>query len=235
MQLRIQRSQRTGGIVGKTVFFCLDVRADYSPEEQDNIQKYKLGSQGIYNSRAAKKHLDTMDAQLSRVDSKSAGEQFAGLARGAVSLVMAKMNLNITIASLGKGHHVECKDLEELLETEDTVRTACKSVTRYLEVADTFNGSEVVIEYEKGEERVHTTQGAVPLLTATLSDTASTTTLIDSDRSSGGLSSFAAQEDSGKFDLLAKLRDFWNSERGRKIVYVAGGIIVLIILLRSCS
>ena len=53
MQLKIQRSQRTGGIVGNTVFFCLDVRADYSPEEQSNIGKYKLGGQAIYNSRAA--------------------------------------------------------------------------------------------------------------------------------------------------------------------------------------
>lgn len=165
MQLKIQRSQRTGGIVGKTVFFCLDVRADYSAEERSNIQKYKLGSQGIYNSRAAQKHFDNMDTQLARVDSKSAKEQLTGLARGVVSLALAKMSLNITIASLGKGHHVECKDLQELLEAEDTVRTACKDVTRFLEVADTFNGSETVIEYERGEERVHVMQSALPLLT----------------------------------------------------------------------
>ena len=88
-----------------------------------------------------------------------------GLAHGALSLAMAKMALNITIASLGKGHHIECKDLEELLEAEDTVRAACKNVTRYLEIADTFNGSETVIEYEKGEEKIHITQGATPLLT----------------------------------------------------------------------
>lgn len=235
MQLKIQRSQRTGGIVGNTVYFCLDVRADYSPEEQDNIQRYRLGSQGIYNSRAAKKHLDAMDAQLSRVDSMSAKEQFAGLARGAVSLVLAKMNLNITIASLGKGHHVECKDLEELLETEDTVRTACKSVTRYLEVADTFNGSEVVIEYEKGEERVHTTQGAVPLITASVLDTTSTIASADSDRSVGTLYQPAAQDDAEEAPFMANLRKFWNSEQGRKIVYFGVGIIVLIVLLRSCS
>jgi hypothetical protein len=56
MQLKIQRSQRTGGVLGKTVIFCLDVRADYSSAEQDNIRKYKLGSEIIYSSRTAQKH-----------------------------------------------------------------------------------------------------------------------------------------------------------------------------------
>ena len=165
MQLKIQRSQRTGGLVSNTVFFCLDVRGDYSPEERGNIAKYKLGPQAIYNSRTAQKHLDNAGTQLERSKQGGNRELWAGLARGAVSLAMAKMALNITIASLGKGHHIECKDLEELLEAEDTVRTACKNVTRYLEIADTFNGSETVIEYEKGEEKVHVTQGATPLLT----------------------------------------------------------------------
>jgi hypothetical protein len=79
-------------------------------------------------------------------------------------MAMAKMSLNISIASLGKGHHIECKDLEELLEAEETVRTACKNVTRYLEAAATFDGSEIVIDYDKGEERVHVTQNAPPLI-----------------------------------------------------------------------
>jgi hypothetical protein len=165
MQLKIQRSQRTGGFTGSTVFFALDVRAEYSAEEKSNIAKYKLGSQVIYNSRAAKKHLDKADAQLGRgQSSNSLRNVFAGLVRGIGSLIMAKMHLNISIASLGKGHHIECKDLDELLEAEDTVRQACKGVTRYLDVAATFDGSEVVIAYENGEERVHITQSAQPLL-----------------------------------------------------------------------
>jgi hypothetical protein len=164
MQLRIQRSQRAGGVLGNTVFFCLDVRADYAPEEQANVRKYKLGGQVIYNSQAARKHMERANAHLDRVDSDSLREKAAGLARGSLSAVMARLSLNISIASLGRGHHIECKDLEELLEAEDTVRNACKGVTRYLEVAATFNGSEVVIDYENGEERIHIAQDAVPLL-----------------------------------------------------------------------
>jgi hypothetical protein len=165
MQLKIQRSQRTGGLTGTTVFFNLDVRADYSPEEAENIRRYKLGSQVIYNSRAAKKHLDSVNANLERSHANSVGDQFAGIARGAFSLALAKMSLNITIASLGRGHHIECKDLDELLEAEDTVRTACKNVTRYLDVAATFDGSEMVVEYEGGEERVHIAQSTAPIIT----------------------------------------------------------------------
>lgn len=144
MQLKIQRSQRAGGIVSNTVIFCLDVRADYSPEEQDNVRKYRLGSQVIYNSQAARRHLDHAGAQLDRTKSGSVGERMSGLARGVFSTALAKMSLNISIASLGRGHHIECKDLEELLEAEETVRTACKNVTRYLEAATTFDGSETV-------------------------------------------------------------------------------------------
>jgi hypothetical protein len=164
MQLRLQRSQRAGGVLGNTIFFCLDVRADYAPEEQGNIRKYKLGSQIIYNSRSASKHLDRGRAHLDRAQEGDVKNRAAGLARGVVSLAMAKMSLNISIASLGHGHHIECKDLEELLEAEDTVRDQCKNVTRYLEAAATFNGSEVVVDYVNGEEKVHIAQGAVPLL-----------------------------------------------------------------------
>ena len=117
-----------------------------------------------------KKHLDSVNANLERSHANSVGDQFAGIARGAFSLALAKMSLNITIASLGRGHHIECKDLDELLEAEDTVRTACKNVTRYLDVAATFDGSEMVVEYEGGEERVHVAQSAAPLTTYAATD-----------------------------------------------------------------
>ena len=164
MQLKIRRSQRTGGVIGNTIFFCLDVRAEYSSAEQNDIRRYRLGGEVIYNSSAARKHLDQAGAHLDRTQSGGVGERAGGLARGVFSLALAKMQLNVSIASLGKGHHIECKDLGELLEAEDTVRTACKGVTRFLEAAATFDGSETVIEYDRGEERVHIAQNAPPLL-----------------------------------------------------------------------
>ncbi len=138
--------------MSSTVFFALDVRADYSRTEQDNITKYKLGKQVIYNSAAAKKHLD-------RYDSGNDGS-VAGYAKGFVSLAMAKMNLNITIDSLGNGQHIECRDLEELLEAEDTVMTACRNVKQFLAAASTFDGRTILIDYDgEGEMTAHQSRG----------------------------------------------------------------------------
>lgn len=219
MQLKIQRSQRAGGITGGTIHFCMDVRADYSGEERDNIRKYKLGQQVIYNSQAARRHLESAGVHLDRTQEGTAGNRAAGLARGVVSLAMAKMNLNISINSLAKGHHIECKDLEELLETETTVREACKGVTKYLEVAATFDGSETVIEYERGEEKVHVTQGATPLLT-------------EYPPSNEG-NAAEGPDDDPAYAFKQWVRGQWMKPRVRKIVYYGAGILLAFFMLRS--
>jgi hypothetical protein len=223
MQLKIQRSQRAGGITGGTVLFCLDVRADYSPEERENISKYKLGGQVIYSSQAARKHAENANAHLDRVDDPRLGQKLIGLGRGMASAALAKMSLNISIDSLGRGHHVECKDLEELLEAEDTVRTSCKNVTRYLDVAATFNGSETMIEYVKGEEIVHITPSAPPLLTHAAPESSPTST-IDGD---------AALPDPA-YELGESMQKFWSNPQYRKLVYYGGAILIIFLLVRSC-
>jgi hypothetical protein len=162
MQLKIQRSQRVS--ITNKVIFCLDIRADYSAEERHNIERYRLGSQGIYNSRAAEKHFAAAETHLEGSRSGTEAQRWGSLLKGTVSAALAHMQLNVTVASLAKGHHIECKDLEELLQAEDTLRNACKNVTRYLEVAATFDGSETVIAYDKGEERVHVAQNVPPLI-----------------------------------------------------------------------
>ena len=59
------------------------------------------------------------------------------------------MNLNITIASLQQGHHIECKDLGELLECEEAVITACKGLKGFLEAAATFDGREIIVDLDE--------------------------------------------------------------------------------------
>jgi hypothetical protein len=166
MQLKIQRSQRTS--ITNKIIFCLDIRADYSAEEQHNIQRYRLGSQGIYNSRAAQKHFAAAEGHLDQTQTGTTGQRMGGLVKGAFSMALAHMQLNVTVGSLAKGHHIECRDLEELLEAEDALRNACKNLTRYLEVANTFDGSEVVISYENGEEKVDITEHMPPLIAQTV-------------------------------------------------------------------
>ena len=140
MKLKVSRSQKTGGMMSKSVIFCLDARAELTPEEADDVRKYKLGSLVIYNSEASKKHLGNTYAGL---DSGGLG----GLMKGAVGLAMAKMSLNITIDSLTSGHHIEAKDMDEALGAEEAIRHACESMKAYLTAASTFDGREQVIEY----------------------------------------------------------------------------------------
>lgn len=162
MQLKLQRCQRAGGVIAKTVIFCLDARVDYSSAETANISKYRLGGQIVYHSQAARRHLENMGRHLDRVDSESLRDKATGLTRGITSLALSKMNLNISIASLGRGHHIECKDLPELLDAERTLMDACRSLKQYLDAASTFNGSIILVDFDDGE-KVHMSQGALEL------------------------------------------------------------------------
>ncbi len=140
MKLKLSRSQKTGGMMSKTVTFCLDARAELTDEESSDVKKYKLGNQVIYNSETSKRHLD------STADGLGSGS-LGGLMKGAVGLAMSKLSLNITIDSLVKGHHIEAKDMDEALGAEEAIRSACESMKAYLAAAATFDGSEQVFEY----------------------------------------------------------------------------------------
>jgi hypothetical protein len=208
MQLKIQRSQRMGGVVGGTVVFCVDALAEYTRPEADNVQKYKLGKQVIYNSRAAKRHLER---SRDRTDGSA-----TGYLKGAFSLAMAALSLNISIDSLGRGQHIECKDLEELLEAEDALMTACRTLTRYLAIAETFNGSIALIDFADGE-KLHTGQGSLDLISAPTS----------------GLLEFK-QSDSSEFDTWLDRLENLSREEWIRYGAFAGVVAVLIGVLVEC-
>lgn len=152
MQLKIRRTQRLS--TWGSPLFCMDIRADYTREEVEHINKYRLGNLLIYSSAAANRHREAAREQFDR-GHDGGRSAAAGIARGMFSAALAKMALNVSVASLAKGHHIECKDLEELLDAEEVLRGACRDLTRYLDVASTFNGSEIVIDYHNGEEAEH--------------------------------------------------------------------------------
>jgi len=141
MQLKIQRSQREGGMFGNSMVFMLDLRAEYSEEERANINRYKLGGQTIYNSAEARAHLEAAQAKMDG--------SLKGTAGSFVSIALSRMKLNITIKSLQDGVHVECKDLQELLEAEQAVRNACTNLVEYLKVAARFDGSTEIIDFDR--------------------------------------------------------------------------------------
>ena len=219
MQLKIQRTQRMGGVMGNTAVFCLDVQAEYARPEAANIAKYKLGKQVIYNSRASRKHLD-------RAKAGSAIGGFWGYAGGAVSLALAKMSLNISIDSLGRGQHIECKDMLELLEAEEEVMTACRMLKRFLETAATFNGSIALIDFDDGE-KLHTGQGVLEF--------AGEASAVGAAGAAGGLVEYMPSEDTGRDEYeswVDRLEAFMATPLGKYGTIAAGAVVVLFVLVK---
>lgn len=166
MQLKIQRSQREGGVMSKTVIFCIDARVEFTPAEQASITRYKLQKQVIYNSEASKKHLDSAAGF-------QVGNSLGGNFRSLASVAMAAMNLNISIESLQRGQHVECKSLDELLGAEEAIMDACRNLRAYLDTAATFDGREVLIDFNTADPQIVATATApAPMLVAPAAATA---------------------------------------------------------------
>jgi hypothetical protein len=68
--------------------------------------------------------------------------------------VAARLALKITIDSLQRGQHIECKDLNEVMDAEDALKQACLTLKMYLQTAATFDGGAVVIDYSKDEPEI---------------------------------------------------------------------------------
>lgn len=133
MRLTLKRGQKKEGMISKSVVFVLDARAQYTEEEKHAIREYGLGNQVIYNSEASKKHLEAAET--------SSG--WGALARTA----MHRLSLNVTVDSLGNGHSIDCKTLDEVMGAEEAIRQACETVKQYITLAQTFNGDAEVVEY----------------------------------------------------------------------------------------
>ncbi|WFU32437.1 hypothetical protein QA635_39195 [Bradyrhizobium brasilense] len=147
MQLRLRRSQRSGGVVSSKVYFALDARADLSAEEKGLVSKYGLGKLVVYDSQARKQHQEAAYGHFDEASvSSSAGRGWWKNARGIASAAMMALSLRITVDGLMNGQHIECKDLDELLGAEAAILNACKSLRAYLDTAQTFDGREEVLE-----------------------------------------------------------------------------------------
>jgi hypothetical protein len=139
MQLVMRRSQKTAGLMSKSVLFCLDARVDLSNEERSNVDTYRLGGQVLYNSAATEAHLAKA----------AAGFAGGGLLKGAVGLALSRLTLSITVDSLTRGHHIECKELDELLGAEEAIKSAVETIKTYIDMASTFDGREIVIDLDE--------------------------------------------------------------------------------------
>lgn len=123
MKLLLRRDQRAG-LLGK-VIFTLDVRAQISPEERANIDKYKLGKELLYM----------------RNKDVPQDEGWKGVGK---LIMFHALNLTISVNDLVNGKKVECKDILEMLAVEEQIKEAALSFGRILEAAAHFGGEEIV-------------------------------------------------------------------------------------------
>jgi hypothetical protein len=245
MQLKLTRSQRQGGIVSKSIIFCLDARVQLTRDEQANVYRYKLGTQVIYNSEASKRH-------LAKSEAAQAMGTVGGAALGFVSLAMAAISLNITIDDLQRGRHIECKSLDELLGTEEAIMEACRRLRFYLDTAATFDGRDVLVDFSDVEPAVVST-APPPMLAAPSVQTVPPPPqpaykAPESDESASRtppqpdavpLSQYLASTpsaDSPFDDMLIRAKRSWQSaSSAQQVLMIAVTIIVLALLPKACS
>jgi hypothetical protein len=147
MQLKIRRSQRTAGITGSKIIFSLDARVEPKAEDAELIRKYKLGNAVVYDSAARRQHSEAVGAHAEATRGASTAGILYRVARTSISAAAAALSLRVTVDSLISGVHIECKDLEELIDAESAIVEACKTVKSYLDIALTFDGREEIVEF----------------------------------------------------------------------------------------
>jgi hypothetical protein len=231
MQLKIKRSQRDGGIVSKTAIFCLDARVGFTPQEQASLTRYKLANQVIYNSEASKRLLDRGDAAF-------ASGTTGGYLKSMGLSLMAATKLNITVSSLQRGQHIECKSLDELLGAEEALMLACQNLKVYLDTAATFDGREVLFNFDSGEPEVAVTAvSPQPALAAPSAAVAGTRVeALPAPRASPSYES-SAQEGAhadyapASFDTNERMEAFGRWVRDNPALAAAGAFVVLVFLL----
>lgn len=152
MKLLIRRSQRTGSF-SSNVIFCLDARVEFTPDERQSVQRYRLQSQVLYNSEASQSALAKAE-DAARSTGMGDWRYLGSVAKSLAYTALAAMRLNVTINSLQQGQHIECKSLDELLGAEEAIFEACKNLRAYLETAATFDGREVVVDFSTDEPEV---------------------------------------------------------------------------------
>lgn len=130
MQLKLRRSQKNG--MTGSVIFMLDVMAELDPEEAELVRKYKLQKLLVYSSDAA---------------DQNAALASTGSVRALGGVLMDRLTKrSFSMGDLIAGQHLECKDLNEVIGTQDQVHTACQNIASYLRVAKSFDGSEEIVE-----------------------------------------------------------------------------------------
>lgn len=133
MKLKLRRSQKSG-ITG-TITFSLFFIIDPSPEEAAAIKRYKLGKQIVYETpkgAAASEFL-------------RGANSLREIGKGLTATIAAKATSQIlTVNDLVNGKELSCKDIAEMIATEEQIKEACQTLSQILHVSRHFEGEELI-------------------------------------------------------------------------------------------
>lgn len=115
--MKLTISRNQSGKMLGGVNFELHASVQLTPHESDLVNRYKAGSQVLMKKEIR------------------------------IPLTNRAVVLDITIGSLLNGQVFKSDNIGEILEYEENVKAACEQFKSYLEVMNSFGGSEV-IEYE---------------------------------------------------------------------------------------
>lgn len=126
MKLLLRRNQKPAMMMGSPTF-TLEVRAELTPEEKADIEKYKLGNTLLY----------VRNPNVPDVDGGTLG--------GLASMIKWRItNLTVSVKDLLQGKRIDCKDIMEMLGAEDQIKEAAQNFKAVLQAAAGFGGEEIV-------------------------------------------------------------------------------------------
>lgn len=114
--------------MSKSVLFSLAAQVDLTAEESEYVKKYKMGSNVVYNK-------DRVNPEMH--DYKSG----KGIMR---NLSAIALNINLTVDDLVRGRTIECKDIIEIIDAEQSVKSACANLKGLLDACAGFEGEELI-------------------------------------------------------------------------------------------
>jgi hypothetical protein len=153
--IKTRRSKKRKGLWRKTIF-VLDARMAVSPDIRKEIAEYDLGGLIVYDSLARKHHTEQMKARHEATKQKTGWrepieKQVLGLVKFmfrtvlvVISATRVGLAVRVTVASLMKGAHIECRSLNELLTAEEAIAKAGGSIRAFIDEARTFDGREEI-------------------------------------------------------------------------------------------
>jgi hypothetical protein len=115
------------GLTGK-VTFCVNFIAELSPEARDAVRRYRFGKTVVYQK----------DVKLDR------SINIFRLLWRVLWLLLTRKRWQITISDLVHGRTIQCKDILEVLDVEESITAATRTFASVLRAASWFGGEEIV-------------------------------------------------------------------------------------------